>query len=322
MARYSYHLLAAVGGTNAERNNADILGDLTLGIEVTEPDLAARCGLGNIDPQHDGSGSGLSAIEAAALWPLPPNGARFATIRPDLDAFGAMALLTYRADGLVLTPPVKARIDAVARADRFDRGPWPGRQPMPRSSDDLMVEVRGDDIGIVSAAMKDATVPASERVQIAKAWLSRGIIPKKYERVPHERAARLFQALEKGDVLVDEKRAPGSLIEIVSATDGALQLGYRFAPIVIVLNPAFAFRDGSVGQKFTVAQYCRGYADLDKAMATIATWEDGWGGSATIKGSPQGRPSCLSRERVAAAVAAAMQEAARHEANESTPSGA
>ena len=37
-----------------------------LGIEVTVRALAARCSLGNIDPQHDDSGSTLSAVEAAA----------------------------------------------------------------------------------------------------------------------------------------------------------------------------------------------------------------------------------------------------------------
>ncbi len=316
MTGFSYDLLLPAGATGAKRHNEQVLRDLTLGIEVTEPELAARCRLGNIDPQHDGSGSSLSAIEAAATWPLPPDGAKLVTIRPDLDAIGAMALLTYRAEGRMLTPPMKSRIAAVAKTDRFDRGPWPGRQPMPRSPDDLLADIGGDEIGLVTAAMRDDTLDVSERVQIAKAWLSGGVVPLAYAQAPRERAERLWRALETGDVLVEESRAPARLVEIVSEVDGALHLGYRFAPVVIALNPHFRFRDGAIGPKFTIAQYRQGHADLDKALVSIARMEDGWGGSLTIKGSPQGRPSGLNRDSVASAVVAALQETNRHEAGE------
>jgi hypothetical protein len=65
-----------------------LLGDMSYGIEVTEPGLAVRCQLGNLDPQHGPDGSGEAAIAAAITSPLPPKGARLVIIRPDMDAPG------------------------------------------------------------------------------------------------------------------------------------------------------------------------------------------------------------------------------------------
>ena len=47
---YTYGLLDPRAGVAGE--NLPLLGAATLGIEVTVPELARRCGLGNIDPQH------------------------------------------------------------------------------------------------------------------------------------------------------------------------------------------------------------------------------------------------------------------------------
>ena len=95
-----------------------------LGIEVTIPGLADRCALGNIDPQHSGSDATRTAIEEAMTWPVPSVGSVLATIRPDLDAFGAMALLMSRNVGPSLTRDVRVRVNFLAAADRFDHGPW------------------------------------------------------------------------------------------------------------------------------------------------------------------------------------------------------
>lgn len=84
----------------ARKHNERLLGKWTLGIEVTDPVLAKRCGFGNIDPQHKKGGVGVSsAIEQALICPLPPSGSTLVTVRPDKDSFGAMAILTLRADG-------------------------------------------------------------------------------------------------------------------------------------------------------------------------------------------------------------------------------
>ena len=52
----------------AQAANAPWLGPDTLGIEVTEPELAGQCGLGNIDPQHgEDARPDLAAMLGVAL---------------------------------------------------------------------------------------------------------------------------------------------------------------------------------------------------------------------------------------------------------------
>ena len=90
---YRYELLDPRPGAD----NRHLLGACTLGIEITVPNLAAECGLGNIDPQHTASSASRAAIEEAVEAPLPPADACLVTVRPDPDAFGAMAVLAMRA---------------------------------------------------------------------------------------------------------------------------------------------------------------------------------------------------------------------------------
>ncbi len=97
---YYYGVLRTDVSPQAASHNDQLLGNWTLGLEVTDKVLAERCGLGNIDPQHTVGGQGISsAIEAALSCALPPDGASLVTIRPDKDSFGAMAVLTLRAEG-------------------------------------------------------------------------------------------------------------------------------------------------------------------------------------------------------------------------------
>ena len=134
---YTYGLLDPRVG--AAGDNLPLLGATTLGIEVTVPELARRCGLGNIDPQH-GGGVGIgaagaaAAIEACLTVTPPPAGATLVTVRPDLDAFGAMALLAFRRADRPPSAAMRERIDRAARADRFDHGPWPGPRPLPATA--------------------------------------------------------------------------------------------------------------------------------------------------------------------------------------------
>ena len=179
---YRNALLNPAETREAERANSAHLGALTLGIEVTLPRLAARCGLGNIDPQHgtrarDGA---VAAIEACLDASLPPPGAVLVTIRPDLDALGAMALLTLRATAWSAIPqarPLLDRVARVARADRFDMGHWPGPRPMPASFEDLLDDGSGREIPVLSAVVADCRVPLEARVRAAGRWLVRGRLP-------------------------------------------------------------------------------------------------------------------------------------------------
>ena len=107
MKGYTFAVLRSDDTAEAAAYNDALLGSDTLGIEVTAPSLAARCGLGNNDPQHrDGAAGRSSACEDMFEWPLPPNGAILVTIRPDRDAVVAFAI---------------ARLRLLGRADAIDR---------------------------------------------------------------------------------------------------------------------------------------------------------------------------------------------------------
>src|SRR5690554_3327662 len=88
----------------------------TIGVEVTIPELAAAC-VANLDDQHGSDAGGMAAVQMAAIltghdpdWPASwaaadPDGkggrvgeairaGRFATVRPDRDSLGAIAVLS------------------------------------------------------------------------------------------------------------------------------------------------------------------------------------------------------------------------------------
>ena len=117
---YQYGLLRKDASLEAERHNAEWLGPSTLGIEVTSNHLADKCGLGNIDPQHQSNGHS-SAIEYALNHPIPPPGSKLVTIRPDKDSLGAMAVLTLRADGKEHSIN-KLLVSWIGALDRFGHG--------------------------------------------------------------------------------------------------------------------------------------------------------------------------------------------------------
>lgn len=97
---YTYGILLTDDNEKARQHNRKLLGPTTLGIEITRSDLAEKCGLGNIDPQHGLSPQpNQSAISDSLTYSLPPEGTTLVTIRPDADAFGAMAVLTARSEG-------------------------------------------------------------------------------------------------------------------------------------------------------------------------------------------------------------------------------
>lgn len=272
---------------------------LRLGVEVTVPEIAATCGLGNIDPQHGhrASAAAVSAIIASLDWQLPPRGATMVTIRPDADAFGAMAVLTMRSAGVDPDKAMRARIARIDVADRFDHGPWPGVRSLPRTIEEILASVPDPDIAALSALSTDRKLSPSDRVAAIRRWLSEGLVPPAHAQAVRQNAEVILRSLRFGATRIGlcagEKTA-----RVVSLEWNALKLGYRLAPIVISLNPGHRFCDGTRGRKYTIAQYQAGHLDLHAVAVKLLRHEAGWGGSATIKGSPQDRPSGLSLDHV------------------------
>lgn len=198
----------------------------TLGIEVTDPKIAAMCDLGNVDPQHGcgrdskgwverGEGSAQlspgrhrdgAAVDAALLWMLPPVGATLATIRPDLDSIGAMALLTLRsycadpenaAIAAMITPTpadlavrprwaddayraFMVRVIDISASDRFaGRGEWTPR-PLPAKGRPWATHGSVEDLrqlAPLARIVADREIDIDYRVACIVAWLLGGSSP-------------------------------------------------------------------------------------------------------------------------------------------------
>ena len=261
--------------------NGLVPGTDTLGIEVTVPALAERCGLGNIDPQHRPDGGDRAAIESALDWPLPPIGSTLATIRPDADAYGTMAVLGLRAAGCMPGECALRRIAAIARNDRFDCGAWPGPRRMPPKRRELAAEqVRAGCAGLIGAIAAQRR-NAEAGVAVARHWILSG---RPGARGPAQRnATRLLAALATGGVHVTAAIG-GRVAVVIGQVPGALSLGYRVAPVVVGLDPGDAMRL----RRIVLAQWREGHADLRRALDLLNDEEPGWGGSPTLIGSPQG----------------------------------
>ena len=303
---YTYGLLDPRAG--AAGGNLPLLGATTLGIEVTVPELAVRCGLGNIDPQH-GGGLGVgtagadAAIEACLTVTPPPVGATLVTVRPDLDAFGAMALLALRRAGRPPSPAMRERIDRAARADRFDHGSWPGPRPLPETAGELALAAGQDPALVaVTGAMFDRERSARERVGLAARWLAAGAEPPGYRERWAERAKGLIGGLASGAITI-ESVAEGRIALLTSRIRGSLRLGYCLAPVVVAHDPGRPDAEPPAPRRIVIAQYALGHVDLRVVRDTLGKLEPGWGGSNTILGSPQGRPCGLAPAKVVEVVA-------------------
>ncbi len=278
------------------RPNADnskiFEGKKVYGIEVTIPALAEQC-IGNLDPQHSGGDHTRAAIEDAVSCELPPKDAVLATVRPDLDSFGSMALLNMRQNNDILDEDILSKVKKIAEADTFAKGTWPGERELP-TIENPWPESKGE-LSPLSAMVMDFKMQAKERVARLQKWFEKNEIPKDYEEKLETERQDLIKAIENGDIKVNVRDG----VALVESTHrSGMDTGYRKAPIVIALNPKFQMQGGEPHIKYTVAQYQNGFVDLKSALSEIQALEVGWGGSPTIIGSPQGVSSKLSMEQV------------------------
>jgi len=291
---WRYALLNPVRHPDAGANAA-LLGPLTLGVEVTEPALAAACGLGNLDPQHGENSSGVAAITAALRWPIPPAGATLVTIRPDPDAFGAMAVLALRADGAAPGPAARTRIALVARWDAHDHGEWTkwreANPPLSRPADARRAAGAPLAVRALAVFAGDQALTPTARVGCMRRWIGEGLLPADATARAGAAWAATIAAWNDGEIEIVCGGDP-RLVILRSRRPHALRLAYAHAPVVVAAGGARA------GRKVTVAQFEPGWIDLAALRADLAAREPGWGGSPTIIGSPQGAPSALPIELV------------------------
>lgn len=276
-----------------------------LGVEVTIPTYAEKCTLGNIDPQHSEGNAELAAIEVAQSCDIPPKEATMVTVRADLDALGSMALLKYRASGGTITTEILARIEAIASTDKFARGGWLKKSDLPNKENPWPTSGGASEnkmLAPISARIMDFKVPVADRVKSMEEYLTQGTEPAGYrEKVEAERT-EMIDALEGGKIKI-EIMAGGNIAYVESSHRAATNLGYSQAPIVVAFNPIFKQGPGDAYKKYTICQYDNAWVDLVAVKNELEKLEEGWGGSPTIIGSPQGKSSEIPSDKIIEIVA-------------------
>ena len=274
-----------------------------VGVEVTVPALAGLCDT-NIDPQHGSGGDpSMSAIKAIARHgiDLIPKGEKvaFATVRPDLDAFGGIALLWWELQAPYSvqqhsSAAMRSRIEAIHLSDTFARGEW---QPRELGT--------GEDsyLAAIARCVCDFKVSMRSRIEAVQRWLETGEEPAGYRAAYERESGEILSAIASGETSVDLSERYGypadwKVVVVKSRHRAATSVGYTQAPIVVALNPAFSMGGAPPTRKFTICQYRPGYVDLPAVRDELASLEAGWGGSPTIIGSPQGVDCNLSLETV------------------------
>lgn len=268
---------------------------------------------GNIDPQHSTRpGLAVAAVQEALTAPLPTRGSTLVTVRPDLDAYGAVAVLNERAtQGPTWTPgpDVLDRIEQIAAADvRNDlaRQPWTPTEYDPDHIDD-------PDLHALSVAATARGVATVDGVRITRDWLLDGKLPENaatiIETTRQNRRAAVEDIQVRGALTLSGTVVP--VANVTSTSFIAVDYGYCFAPVVIAENPAFltpgsnrsivrrtiAIHPGADGDMRD------GLVDALNAAEIAAGGTAGWGGQGKIIGSPQGADSRIASEELRELVA-------------------
>lgn len=256
----------------------------TLGAEVTIPVVADALTEGNIDPQHLGGDATTAAIEAAVTWPLPPEGTTIVTLRPDADAFGVMAVLSLREEGAAIEGDSLDRVATIAEADK-------GHAEWSPVSGDVSASV----FDALKAEVMNFRRGVDERVALVRDWLVTGDFAGSEAAV-----ARVEQERRETVNLLDEvELTPSSRVAVITTGSRfGVSAAYTAAPVVVAVNEEFSFNGGPVHRKVTVCQARPGLVDLKGVFAALSEVEDGWGGSPTIGGSPQGVSSVIATDEI------------------------
>jgi len=266
---------------------------ILIGLEITIPEISKKLTF-NIDPQHTwNSEDGITCIEKFRSF--LPNVNKMSGkelhvffLKPDLDSISAAAILDIYLDNplWILQEGISERICAIAEYDRHGRdSSGRGFYTPTRIPRGLFMYVSGWKNSIY------------DKVNLTKDWLLDGTFKNinKFNRIADKKLKQsLFNS--KTEIIVPKK-----LVFIRSASRGACGLGYKYAPITIALNPSYRFGidDSRIyGKKWVIAQQSDGYLDMRGVLEELSKLESGWGGSPSIIGSPQDRPSKVLKDDV------------------------
>lgn len=268
--------------------------DYDLGIEVTDPRLL-KPGVLNLDHHGEGmTAEDPAACEQALDVAIPPDGAVFATVRPDADSVTAMAVLRIRASEKAFDIDL---VRAVGLMDRYG--------PRMIDHNESVKRYRNKTIAIARVAA-DHTLLLEERVQFVEQCLDGTVDPVRIKGLVDARDREYTEARKE---LTVTEVVPEKLVFVEGTHRFATSVGYEHASTVIAYNPEMPILerqdDGSMqptGEtygKYTVCRYDNNVStDLEAALQELQGREEGWGGRGDIFGSPQNQETKLTKDDI------------------------
>lgn len=272
---------------------------MIIGIEVTISDFNQYLDL-NIDPQHKmKSTDRMTSLEyiynkrnSIISETIPYSKIMLITVKPDIDSVASMCLIKMLIEkNLKLNSDLILRLISLAQSDRHGRS---------LKKEDYFNFDNHNLYGLPTGLpymISNYKISLKHKVNKVVEYLTTGTFSdlNKYNKLVNKNRKRSIDNTTV-QIIIPEK-----LVFVESKHRGATSRGYLESPTVIALNPQFNFGKGKnkiSGKKWTIAQYNLGFIDLSSLKNEIEKLENGWGGSDYIIGSPQTKPSTLSKNKI------------------------
>ena len=270
----------------------------TLGIEVTIPSLAAKCGLGNIDHHREEDTSDTpSACEQALQWPYVD--CHVVGVLADSDTLTAMAVLwakvfSVESDACFYSQNgfypdfsgYEVDKDLVNKIGLIDRKGLV-------SNSHYLLDNRVRYIRAI-AAQKDMDL--SDQVYSIMLVLCGKKLNDEDLKLIEAEELKFIEAEKASKV-----KMVGDIVIVESHHSMATQIGYKYGDILICINNTFPkdFKDTTKGtyRKITLCKR-DDHVPYNINFSKLNELENGWGGRPTIGGSPQGIDSILTIDQI------------------------
>ena len=256
-----------------------------IGLEMTVPALAELCDR-NIDPQHtDGKADQSCVKEIAEKAPQHLGWFKskdldkvvFATNRVDLDALGAYVLADRYLRGEKIS--FNENVAAIDAHDTHSGAKWEGPKPIEQAFDPE------SKTGALASSVKVFMV-TPKNIEDIKNFIDTGHVDETIMDSYRKSQQGIIDKVKSGDIKTE---VIGGVAYVETTLPCATNVGYSFAPVVVATNPAMRNPDGTTYRKVSICQHEAGYADLVTVKNELSAQENGWGGSPTFLGSPQGQ---------------------------------
>ncbi|MCM1323427.1 MAG: hypothetical protein NC218_04635 [Acetobacter sp.] len=289
-------------------------GKTIIGLEMTVPELAEICDK-NIDPQHTDKKVKQSCVREVAknaedlLSQYKGNDIVFCTNRVDADSLAAFVV----ADRFLAGKPVdyNQNIAAINQHDTFQGEKWMGTKPIEQAFNPE------NKTGALASSIKVFMVTPKNIADIEK-FIDTGEIDENIMNTYRQTQQKVIDMVNSGEIGVAVK---DGVAYVKTTMPCATAVGYAYAPVVIAENPEMKLGPtGTPFRKLSICQHEEGYVDLNKVKETLAGKENGWGGSPTFIGSPQGTSSDITFEEIQEIVAKNLTPAYKNSLSDSKQS--